>query len=68
MVVGADDPATQYNVACGYTKLGETDLALDLIERMLPNVGAEIRMWIEHDSDLDPIREHPHFQTMLKRL
>jgi len=43
LVVGSQDPLTQYNVACGYTKLGETEKALDLLERMLPKVGEEIK-------------------------
>ena len=67
LVIGADDPATQYNVACGYTKLGETELALDLIERMWPNVGEEIKMWIRHDSDFDALRNHPRFHKILEQ-
>jgi adenylate cyclase len=66
LVIGADDPLTQYNVACGYTKLGDTEQALDLLERMLPNVGAEIRMWIKHDSDFDALRNNPRFQKLLE--
>jgi adenylate cyclase len=66
MVIGADDSNTQYNVACGYTKLGETEKALGLIEHMLPNAGEEIRMWIRHDSDFDALRSHPRFQKLLE--
>ena len=66
LVIGADDASTQYNVACGYAKLGETDLALDLIESMLPKVGEEIKMWIRHDSDLDGLRNHPRFQKLIE--
>ena len=66
LVIGADDPLTQYNVACGYTKLGDTEQALDLLERMLPNVGAEIKMWIRHDSDFDALRNCPRFQKLLE--
>jgi len=66
LVIGADDPLTQYNLACGYTKLGDTEQALDLLERMLPNVGAEIRMWIKHDSDFDALRNNPRFQKLLE--
>ena len=37
LVVGSEDPLHRVqNVACGYTKLGETERALDLLERMLP--------------------------------
>jgi len=68
LVVGADDPLTQYNIACGYTKLGETEKALDLLERMLPHVGEEIRMWIKHDSDFEALHGHPRFQSLLKSI
>jgi adenylate cyclase len=68
LVIGSEDPLTQYNVACGYTKLGETEQALDLLERMLPNVGEEIRMWIKHDSDFAGLHDQPRFQKLLKSI
>jgi adenylate cyclase len=68
LVVGADDPLTQYNVACGYTKLGDIEEALDLLERMLPKVGEEIKMWIKHDSDFEALHGHPRFQRLLKSI
>ena len=52
----------------GYTKLGETEQALDLLERMLPNVGEEIRMWIKHDSDFAGLHDQPRFQKLLKSI
>jgi adenylate cyclase len=66
LAIEPDDPLTQYNLACGYTKLGDVDLALNLLERALPRVGPEIRHWIRHDSDLDPLRSHPRFQKILE--
>jgi adenylate cyclase len=68
LVVGAEDPLTQYNVACGYTKLGDIEEALDLLERMLPKVGEEIKMWIKHDSDFEALHGHPRFQRLLKSI
>jgi adenylate cyclase len=68
LVVGADDPLTQYNVACGYTKLGDIKEALDLLERMLPKVGEEIKMWIKHDSDFEALHGNPRFQRLLKSI
>jgi hypothetical protein len=42
---------TQYNVACVYTALGDTDRAFDLLERILPHAGHELKHgWIKHDS------------------
>jgi adenylate cyclase len=62
-----DDVLTQYNVACIYSLLGDTDQAFDLLERLLPNAGHELRRgWIKHDSDLDPLRSHPRYKKILE--
>ncbi|PYI91522.1 MAG: adenylate/guanylate cyclase domain-containing protein [Verrucomicrobia bacterium] len=68
LLIEPDDIFTQYNVACVYTEMGETDSALDLLERFLPHAGAEIKEWIKHDSDFDPLRGHPRFQKLLADL
>jgi adenylate cyclase len=64
LAIDPDDPLTQYNVACGYTNLGDLDAAFDLLERSLPRAGPETRQWIKHDSDFDPLRSHPRYQKI----
>src|SRR5438552_1743068 len=64
LAIDPDDPLTQYNLACGYTHLGDLDAAFDLLERSLPRAGPEIRQWIKHDSDFDPLRNHPRYQKI----
>jgi adenylate cyclase len=67
--IDPDDVLTQYNVACVYSLLGDIDQAFDLMERLLPNAGHELRRgWIKHDSDLDPLRSHPRYQKVLEIL
>jgi adenylate cyclase len=66
LVIEPDDILTQYNVACACTDLGDTDAALDLLERILPKAGQELQEWIKHDSDFDPLRSHPRFQKILE--
>src|SRR5919109_203690 len=39
LAIDPDDPMTQYNVACGYSTLGDIDAAFDLLERWLPFVS-----------------------------
>jgi adenylate cyclase len=52
-----------YNVACGYSMLGELDEAIDCLERAVESfVNWD---WLEHDSDLNPLRSHPRFQKLL---
>lgn len=58
-----DDSAVLYNVACVYALLGLADSAIDCLERSLAN-GFGHWEWIEHDSDLDPLRAHPRFQAL----
>ena len=61
-----DDSAVLYNVACVYALLGLADSAIDCLERSLAN-GFGHWEWIEHDSDLDSLREHPRFQELLQQ-
>jgi adenylate cyclase len=69
LAIDPDDVMTQYNVACTYSQLGDLDQAFDLLERLIPNAGQEMkRGWLQHDSDLDPLRSHPRYQKILKIL
>jgi adenylate cyclase len=69
LAIDPDDVLILYNVACVYSLLGDTDQALDMLERLLPNAGHELRHgWIQHDSDLDPLRSHPRFQKILESI
>jgi adenylate cyclase len=62
-----DDIWTQYNAACVYTSLGDVEPAFDLLERLLPHAGHELKHgWIKHDSDLDPLRSHSRYQKILQ--
>ena len=61
-----DEPSVLYNVACFYTRAREYERAIDLLERaVLP--GSANRVWIEHDSDLDDLRELPRFKAYMER-
>jgi len=58
-----DDVATRYNLACFYSKNGDTDKALDFLESSITS-----RSWIENDPDLEPLHGHPRFQAVLDSL
>jgi len=65
--IDPNETAVLYNAACIYSMLGMEDKALDYFERTIAS-GYASREWIENDTDLDPIREHPRFQMELKKL
>ncbi len=62
-----EDPRLLYNLACLHCETKRLEEALDYFERAL-QAGYASREWIDKDSDLDPIRDHPRFQAALERL
>ena len=62
-----DDPYIIYGFACFYSRLGKTEEALDYFEQAV-RAGFTQKEWIDNDSDFDPIRTHPRFQSILAEL
>ncbi len=67
IAVDPDDPGVLYNVACTYTMLGELEMAMDCLERAVKN-GFGHKEWIANDGDLNPLRKHPRFVSLLASL
>ena len=65
MAIDPEDPATLYNCACAYSKLGDVDTALDLLEQVMQRGSSNFKEWMAHDSDMDPLRNHPRFQKLI---
>lgn len=62
----ADDALVNYNVACLYSGMGEIDKAIHHLEISL-RLGSNTIGWIKNDSDLDPVRDHPHFLELIEK-
>ena len=62
-----DDPMLLYNVACIFSLAGRVDEALGYVEASVDH-GMRLRGWLEHDSNLDAIRNTPRFQAVMERL
>lgn len=58
----------QYNAACSYSRLGDVDKTFDLLEQCLPKLGHEKIRWAKHDSDFDPVRNHPRYMKLFERI
>ncbi|HXV90776.1 MAG TPA: tetratricopeptide repeat protein, partial [Gemmatimonadales bacterium] len=61
------DPGVLYNVACSYVLGGLHDKALDCLERAVDN-GFGHRDWLDHDTDLDPLRANPRFAALRAKI
>jgi adenylate cyclase len=70
LAIDPDDLAALYNIACLYSQLGEFDQAIELLEKVLPYLYASParRAWLQHDPDLDPIRNDPRFQKLIETI
>jgi adenylate cyclase len=68
LAIEPDDFLTQYNAACILANLGDIGQAIDLLENALPQAHSEIRGWVKHDSDLDPLRDSPRFRALLESM
>ena len=66
LAIDPDDALTQYNAACIYARLGEAEAAFDLLEHFIPHANHENKAWIKHDSDFDPLHDHPRYQKILE--
>lgn len=66
----AMDPADSmvlYNVACIYSMAGNTEEAVECLQRSVA-AGLTQRGWLENDSNLDPIRHDGRFQQLMATL
>jgi len=61
------DSGVLYNVACVYALGGMTHQALDCLDEAIQN-GYAHREWLDHDTDLDSLREDPRFEALRQKL
>ena len=68
LFLAPDEPIAAYNAACTYAQLGDLDRAIDTLETWSLNRGMEMELWLDTDSDLDPLREDSRFITLLQTI
>jgi len=67
LAIDPDEPMVLYNVACVQSLANQYDEALDTLERAVKS-GLTHKGWLEHDSNLDPLRRNPRFKRLIKQL
>ena len=67
LAMDPDEPMLLYNVACIQSLAGQTEDAICSLEKAVRN-GLTQKGWVEHDSNLDPLRSHPRYQDLIRLL
>lgn len=65
--IDPEEPMLLYNLGCIYSLAGEIEEALDTLEKAV-DLGLTQKGWYEHDSNLDPLREHSRFKALMDKL
>ncbi|HZK78451.1 MAG TPA: protein kinase [Gemmatimonadaceae bacterium] len=66
LAMDPDDPSVLYNIACAFATENQPAEALDALTKALDN-GFGHWKWIEHDIDLNSLRDNPGFIALLAR-
>jgi adenylate cyclase len=66
LAMDPDDPSVLYNIACAFAMENQKAEALDALTKALDE-GFGHWKWIEHDADLDSLRDDPAFAALLAR-
>jgi len=67
LAIDPEDSAVLYNVACAYAQQGEIEEAIAILEKAIQN-GFGHKEWLENDPDLDSLRGHPRFRSLVERI
>lgn len=59
-----EEPQVLYNVACVFALLGESERAIDCLERSLTHGWAQ-KQWMAHDPDLQSLRGKVRFEKLV---
>jgi len=63
LAIDPSDPTIRYNMGCFYALAGNADRAFECLKGSITS-----RSWVEHDPDLEPIRDDPRYQQLLESL
>jgi Flp pilus assembly protein TadD len=67
LAMDPDDPSVLYNIACAFALEDQKAEAIATLRKAMDH-GFGHWKWIEHDSDLDSLRDEPGFKELLARI
>ena len=62
-----DNTILHFNFVCALSRMGEIDEALDLLASVIGKASKGWLVWLDNDTDLDPIRNQPRFIELVRR-
>jgi adenylate cyclase len=68
LALAPDDSAVLHNVTCYYSRIGDVEKAIEMLERRMEVSGTIYRDWIDNDSDFDNIRDDSRFKALIDKM
>jgi adenylate cyclase len=62
-----DNTILHFNFVCALARLREIDAALELLASVINKASQGWLMWLDADTDLDPLRGDPRFAEIVKQ-
>jgi adenylate cyclase len=62
-----DNTILHFNFVCALARLREIEPALDLLESVISKASQGWLMWLDADTDLDPLRDSPRFVEIVQK-
>jgi adenylate cyclase len=66
MLLDPNNTILQFNLVCTLARLREIEPALDLLDSVIDKASEGLLVWLDTDSDLDPLRSHPRFTGIVQ--
>jgi adenylate cyclase len=67
MEIDPSDSLAQYNCACFFFQIGESERAFGVLQRCAPHFSREQLNWMRRDPALDSVRDHPRYLALVQR-
>jgi adenylate cyclase len=66
-LVDPNNTILHFNFVCALASIGEIDPALDLLSSVIDKASAGWLIWLDNDTDLDPLRSQPRFAEIVRK-
>ena len=65
-LVDPNNTILQFNSVCALAQLREVDAAVDLLAGVIDKISQAWLVWLDNDTDLDPLRDDPRFIEIVR--